>query len=67
MTQDERQRVEAIAGETRTIERIRDACETYQRGGVTYRHVVELIEDVIDAQARIVRVGNQTYTPEVKS
>ena len=67
MTQDERQRVEAIEGETRTIECIRDACETYQRGGVTYRHVVELIEDVIDAQARIVRVGNQTYTPEVQS
>jgi len=67
MTQDERQRCEVLAGQDRTIERIRDACETYQRGGVTYRHVVELIEDVIDAQARIVRVGNQTYTPEVQS
>jgi hypothetical protein len=67
MTQDERLRAAVIQEEAIVIERIRDACETYQRGGATYRHVVELIEDVIDAQARIVRVGNKVHTPEVKA
>ena len=66
MTMDERRRAELIGEQVKTVERIRDACETYQRGGMSYRHVVELIEDVIEGQARIVRVGN-THKPEVQS
>jgi hypothetical protein len=66
MTMDERRRAELIGEQVKTVERIRDACETYQRGGMSYRHVVELIEDVIEGQARIVRVGN-VHTPEVQS
>jgi hypothetical protein len=66
MTMDERQRAAVLKEQEIVIERILDACETYQRGGVTYRHVVELIEDVIDGQARIVRVG-QAHNPEVQS
>jgi hypothetical protein len=66
MTMDERTRAAVIQEQAIAIERIRDACETYQRGGVTYRHVVELIEDVIEGQARIVRVGHKVHTPEVQ-
>ena len=66
MTMDERQRLEVIADQAKAVERIRDACETYQRGGMSYRHVVELIEDVIDGQTRIVRVGNPPR-PEVQT
>jgi len=67
VTMNQREQAAVIQEEAIVIERILDACETYQRGGVTYRHVVELIEDVIDAQSRIVRVGHKTYTPEVQS
>jgi hypothetical protein len=66
MTMDDRARAAVIQEQAIAIERIRDACETYQRGGATYRHVVELIEDVVEGQARIVRVGSKTHTPEVK-
>jgi hypothetical protein len=63
---DERQRADLIAEQAKAVERIRDACETYERGGMSYRHVVELIEDVIDGQTRIVRVGHPPK-PEVQS
>jgi hypothetical protein len=66
MTMDERQRADLIAEQAKAVERIRDACETYERGGMSYRHVVELIEDVIDGQTRIVRVGHPPK-PEVQS
>jgi hypothetical protein len=66
MTMDERQRAELLAQQAKAVERIRDACETYERGGMSYRHVVELIEDVIDGQTRIVRVGHP-IKPEVQS
>jgi hypothetical protein len=66
MTMDERKRAEVLAEQAKAVERIRDACETFERGGMSYRHVVDLIEDVIDGQARIVRVG-QTQKPEVQS
>jgi hypothetical protein len=63
---DERKRAEVLAEQAKAVERIRDACETFERGGMSYRHVVELIEDVIDGQIRIVRVG-ETQKPEVQS
>jgi hypothetical protein len=66
MTMDERKRAEVLAEQAKAVERIRDACETFERGGMSYRHVVELIEDVIDGQIRIVRVG-ETQKPEVQS
>ena len=66
MTMDERKRAEVQAQQAKAVERIRDACETFERGGMSYRHVVELIEDVIDGQIRIVRVG-ETQKPEVQS
>ena len=66
MTMDERKRAEVLAEQAKAVERIRDACETFERGGMSYRHVVDLIEDVIDGQARIVRVG-ETKKPEVQT
>jgi hypothetical protein len=66
MTMDERKRAEVLAEQAKAVERIRDACETFERGGMSYRHVVELIEDVIDGQARIVRVGHPPR-PEVQT
>jgi hypothetical protein len=66
MTMDERKRLEVLAEQAKAVERIRDACETFERGGMSYRHVVDLIEDVIDGQTRIVRVG-ETQKPEVQS
>lgn len=66
MTMDERKRAEVLAEQAKAVERIREACEVFERGGMSYRHVVDLIEDVIDGQARIVRVG-QTQNPEVQT
>lgn len=48
----------------RSIKRI---VETFEAGGLSYRRLVDMIDDVINGQPeRIVRVGN-THTPEVQT
>lgn len=59
---------ERIANEERAVAAIRILCETYARGGMSYGQTAKLIEDVLEDQAgRIVRVGNEKHTPEVRT
>ena len=59
---------ERIASETRAVAAIRILCETFTKGGMSYGQTAKLIEDVLEDQAgRIVRVGNEKHTPEVRT
>lgn len=59
---------ERIASEALAVSAIRLVCECYEKGGMSYGQTAKLIEDVLEDQAgRIVRVGDQKHTPEVRT
>ena len=48
------------------MEEIRETCDQFAAGAVTYRRAIEAIETVIEEETRVVRVGN-VHTPEVQT
>ena len=65
-SETDQQKAERIASEERAVSAIRILCESYAKGGMSYRQTAKLIEDVLEDEAgRIVRIGNERHTPEV--
>lgn len=68
MTETNEQRMARIAGEEQAVAAIRILCETFAAGGLSFRQTTKLIEDVLEDQSgRMVRVGSERHSPEVKS
>lgn len=62
--ESDQQTAERISVQDDAISRIRKVCESYELGGMSYRHAVQTIEELMDMPTRIVRVGRQ-HDPEV--
>lgn len=68
MSETNEQRMQRLADEERAMAAIRSLCESYAVGGMSFRTAVKLVGEVIEQEsARIVRVGNERHTPEVRS
>lgn len=68
MTETNEQRMSRLAEEERAMTAIRSLCDSYANGAMSFRTAVKLVEDVIDEQAaRIVRVGIERHSPEVRT
>lgn len=51
-----------------TVQQMRRLIETYENGGISFRRLKEAIDEVIHTDtAAVVRVGNATHKPEVRS
>jgi hypothetical protein len=67
-SETDQQKAERIASEERAVSAIRILCESYAKGGMSYRQTAKLIEDVLEDEAgRIVRIGKERHTPEVRT
>ncbi|NQW46620.1 MAG: hypothetical protein HQ464_02505 [Planctomycetes bacterium] len=55
-----------VASQAKVVEQIRETCEEFAAGAVTYRRAIEAIKTVIEEETRIVRVGN-VHKPEVQT
>ena len=50
------------------IASIRRLLETFEAGGISWRRLRDAVDECLHEEtARVVRVGNETHTPEVKS
>ena len=67
-TETNEQRMQRLADEERAVAAVRSLCEAYAAGGTSYKATMRLIEQVLEDEAgRIVRIGNERHTPEVKT
>lgn len=55
-----------VASQAKVVEEIRQACDEFAAGAVSYRRAIKAIETVIEEETRVVRVGN-VHTPEVQT
>ena len=63
----EQQQAARVVSQANVVEQIRQACERFATGAVGYRQAIETIENVIEQETRVVRVGNVVHTPEVRT
>jgi hypothetical protein len=56
-----------VASQAKVVEEIRETCDRFAAGAVSYRVAIAAIEYVIDRETRVVRVGNVVHTPEVQT
>ncbi len=62
------QRMERLAEEERAMAAVRSLCDSYAAGGMSFRQAMRQIEQVAEDQTdRIVRIGKERHTPEVRT
>lgn len=67
-TETNEQRMRRLADEERAVAAVRSLCEAYAAGGASYSTTMRLIERLLEDEAgRIVRIGNERHTPEVRT
>jgi hypothetical protein len=60
--------MERLAEEERAMAAVRSLCDSYAAGGMSFRQAMRQIEQVAEDQTdRIVRIGKERHTPEVRT